>query len=79
MPGIYAPLTQSSNFYIKVGQNHKTLAHSYAYIQNPQFYEPFCNMIFTVWETLYGKPTSSEVHPAADWMKNTFYFLLSGK
>ena len=52
--GIYAPLTESSNFYIHLGNNEKTLAHSYAYLPNPEFYEPMVNLIIGGWELMYG-------------------------
>ena len=74
-PGVYAPLTASSNFYIKVG-NEKTLVHSYAHIKNPTAYEPFFNLVFSVWETMFEVEENFEVHPAAKWMKETFTMLI---
>ena len=73
--GIYAPLTQTSNFYIMVGESERTLAHSYAYIQNPEFYEPFVNFILAGWGILYTH-NDNDIHPAAKWMQKVFSFLL---
>lgn len=52
--GIYAPMTEAGNFYVKVGKDQKTLAHCFANIRNPEFYKPFFLTIWKVWEAVYG-------------------------
>lgn len=33
--GIYAPLTETGNFYVKMSEDEKTLVHCFANIRNP--------------------------------------------
>lgn len=73
--GIYAPMTRSGNYYIKLGEG-KVLAHCFAHLKNPEFFEPIVNLIWNAWEIVYGKNTNSDIHPAAAWMMNNFAFLV---
>lgn len=52
--GVYAPFTNSGNFFVKVSDSSRTLAHCFAYIDDPEFYEPFVSTIFSLWELYYG-------------------------
>jgi len=74
--GVYAPLTSSNNFYVSVGEGH-TLAHCFANLKNPEFFESIFSIIINVWGLIDSRETNEEgMLPAVSWMKNTFSFLI---
>jgi hypothetical protein len=60
---------------VKSGEG-RVLAHCFANVRNPEFYEPFVFTIFKLWETFSGKYEVEKMHPAAEWMKQTFNILV---
>lgn len=74
--GVYAPMTGQGNFYVKSSDSEKALAHCFANIRNPEFYESIVSTIWQGWELFGGSTQVQEIHPAAKWMMNTFSFLM---
>ncbi len=74
--GIYAPMTRSGNYFVQLGEEGKVLAHCFAHLKYPQYFEPIVNFIWNTWEMVYGENKNSDIHPAAAWMMNNFAFLV---
>lgn len=76
--GIYAPMTKSGTFYIRTSSSTRTLAHCFANIRNPDFYQPIVTTLWQAWELFFGpgNSESTEIHPAASWMIEKFGFLM---
>jgi len=77
--GLFAPLTELSNFYIAANSSSTMfLVHSFAHLRYPTFWDPIFSAIMSVAE--YWNPRVHEIdsdnyiHPVARFLQDTFTF-----
>ena len=72
--GMYSPRTESSNYfvYLNGSEDKKALAHNFAHVRNPQFWEPIFDSIEAVWDMFDNEAKHAEKHPSHAWMQETF-------
>ena len=75
--GMYAPLTESGNYYILTSEEEKILAHNFANVRRPELHEPGMKYAIKLWDWVYGE-SKEEIHPVAEWLMTTFSFILEG-
>jgi hypothetical protein len=74
--GMYAPKTNSNNYFVYLNNSTKVLAHNYAHLQNPTQYELFVDIIYKTWNMFDSAIYEKQIHPVFVWLSKKFTFLL---
>ena len=69
--GLYAPKTESNNYYVFIDGTDADmmLAHCFAHIRNPTFYEGMFSLVESTWNLFDPSAVSHDVHPSYTWMQ----------
>lgn len=68
-------MTESSNYFILKNNEEKLLAHCFANVKNPTFYEPFVKIALKSYDILMGA-SENKIHPVAAWLMEKLPFLM---
>ena len=76
--GLFAPKTASNNYYVHIEgtESDKMLAHCFAHIRNPLFYEDMLDLVESAWNLIDPSACTLDVHPSYTYLQNTLTFLL---
>ena len=71
-------MTNSGNYFILNNNEEKVLAHCFANIRNPTFYEPFVKIAMIAHDKIMGIP-EDKIHPVASWLTEKLSFLVENE